>query len=318
MGDDVSPRNNGASGVRILVLSAGETEADVLSRMLRAQLGNELDVVIARSVDDARARLEVDAWACAVLATSDELSHDTIRALLHHDGVARRLPVVMIGDGPAGEAGKNAVLLGADDYVTRAELDGGRLGSSVLLAIERGRRSVLEPPIRDPLTGLANRLLFIDRLRLALARRRREGQDVMVTYIDLDSFKDINDLLGHFAGDTVLVTVAARLRGGFRATDTVARLGGDEFGVLCEGPELRQLEPQLMAKIDSVFRRPVAIDGEDLVVAASVGTVFAEDDERDPEALLSRADAEMYERKRASTGAPPRDGGHQSIDDLRV
>ena len=142
----------------------------------------------------------------------------------------------MIGDGPAGEAGKNAVLLGADDYVTRAELDGGRLGSSVLLAIERGRRSVLEPPIRDSLTGLANRLLFIDRLRLALARRRREGQDVMVTYIDLDSFKDINDLLGHFAGDTVLVTVAARLRGGFRATDTVARLGGGEFGVLCEGP----------------------------------------------------------------------------------
>jgi diguanylate cyclase (GGDEF)-like protein len=318
MDDDVSPRNNGASGVRILVLSAGETEADVLSRMLREQLGNELDVVVARSVDDARARLEADAWACAVLVTSDELSHDTIRALLHHDGVARRLPVVMIGDGPAGEAGKNAVLLGADDYVTRAELDGGRLASSVLLAIERGRRSALEPPMRDPVTGLANRLLFIDRLRLALARRRREGQDVMVTYIDLDSFKDINDLLGHFAGDTVLVTVAARLRGGFRATDTVARLGGDEFGVLCEGPELRQLEPQLMGKIDAVFRRPVAIDGEDLVVAASVGTVFAENDERDPEALLARADAEMYQRKRASTGARPRDGGHQSIDDLRV
>jgi GGDEF domain-containing protein len=67
-----------------------------------------------------------------------------------------------------------------------------------------------------------------------------------------------------------------------------------------------------------VFRRPVAIDGEDLVVAASVGTVFTENDERDPEALLARADAEMHERKRASTGAGPRDGGHQSIDDLRV
>ena len=140
----------------------------------------------------------------------------------------------------------------------------------------------------------------------------------MVTYIDLDSFKDINDLLGHFAGDTVLVTVAARLRGGFRATDTVARLGGDEFGVLCEGPELRQLEPQLMGKIEAVFRRPVAIEGEDLVVGASVGTVLAENDERDPEALLARAEAEMHEGKRASTGTRPRDGGHQSINDLRV
>ena len=318
MGESGNPRDEGASSARILALSASETEAGMLGRMLRQQLGEETDVVVAGSVEEARTLLEEDEWACAVLATSDELSHDTIRALLHHDGMARRLPVVMVGDGPAGQAGKDAVLLGADDYVTRAELDGDRLVSSVLLAIERGRRGALEPPIRDPLTGLANRLLFIDRVRLALARRRRAGQDVMVTYIDIDSFKDINDLLGHFAGDTVLVTVAARLRGGFRATDTVARLGGDEFGVLCEGPELRQLEPQLMAKIDSVFRRPVPIDGEDLVVAASVGTAFAENDERDPEALLARAHAEMYERKRASTGAQPRDGGHQSIDDLRV
>jgi diguanylate cyclase (GGDEF)-like protein len=314
MGDRITPRNEGAGSARILVLSASETEGDKLSRML----GDGMEVVVAGSGEEARRLLEEDEWACAVLATSDELSHDAIRALLHHDGMARRLPVVMIGDGPSGEAGKNAVLLGADDYVTRAELDGGRLGSSVLLAIERGRRSVLEPPIRDPLTGLANRLLFIDRLRLALERRRREGQEVMVTYIDVDSFKDINDLLGHLAGDTVLATVSARLRGGFRATDTVARLGGDEFGVLCEGPELRQLEPELMAKIDAVFRRPVEINGEDLVVAASVGTVFAGNDERDPEALLARAEAEMHERKRASTGARPRDGGHQSIDDLRV
>ena len=318
MGDGLAPQNTGASSARILVLSASETEADRLSRMLKEQLGTELEVVASHSVDDARVGLEEGEWACAVLATSDELSHDTISTLLHHDGVARRLPVIMVGDGPAGQAGKDAVLLGADDYVTRSELDGGRLASSVLIAIERGRRSALEPPIRDPLTGLANRLLFIDRVRLALARRRRAAQDVMVTYIDLDSFKDINDLLGHFAGDTVLVTVAARLRGGFRATDTVARLGGDEFGVLCEGPELRDLEPQLMAKIDSVFQRPVAIDGEDLVVAASVGTVFAEGDERDPEALLARADEAMYERKRASTGARPRDRGNQSIDDLRV
>jgi diguanylate cyclase (GGDEF)-like protein len=212
----------------------------------------------------------------------------------------------------------SASRLGADDYLTRAELDGDRLVSAVLLAIERGRRSALEPPIRDPLTGVANRLLFIDRVRLALARRRRTGLDVMVTLIDLDSFKDINDLLGHAAGDTVLVTVASRLRGSFRATDTIARLGGDEFGVLCEGTDLRGLEPQLMEKIDSVFKRPVAIEGEDLVVAASVGTVFAGDDERDAEALLGRADAAMHERGRGSTDARPPDGGHQSIDDLRV
>ncbi len=318
MGDGGSPRDNGARGARILVLSASETEAGMLSRLLREQAGSVMDIGIACSLEEARALLADHEWACAVLATSDELSHDTIGALLHHDGVARRLPVVTIGDGPAWQAGKHAVLLGADDYVTRRELDGDRLVSAVLLAIERGRRTALEPPIRDPLTGVANRLLFMDRVRLALARRRRTNQDVMVTFIDLDSFKDINDLLGHFAGDTVLVTVAARLRRSFRATDTVARLGGDEFGILCEGTELRGLESQLMEKIDAVFLRPVTIEGEDLVVAASVGTAFAEDDERDPEALLARADAAMYEHKRRSTGAPPRDGARQSIDDLRV
>jgi diguanylate cyclase (GGDEF)-like protein len=302
---------SGGIGARILLLSDSEAEARELGRKLQALLDDAEGTKVAPSLDEARSMLQASEWDCVVLATSEQLGAESIPAILSHDGLVHRMPVVVVGDGPAWQDGKHALSLGADDFVQRSELGSERLLSAVLLAIERGRRRAVEAPIRDALTGLPNRLLFMDRLRLAFARRERSRTDVLVMFIDLDSFKDINDLLGHAAGDAVLLTLAKRLRTSFRASDTVARLGGDEFAVVCEGPELRTLFPTLEAKVEAVFRDPIQINGEDLVVVASMGVVFADDDENDAELLLARADAAMYEEKRRpGTQA-------EGLDDLR-
>ena len=150
----------------------------------------------------------------------------------------------------------------------------------------------------DALTGLPNRLLFTDRLRLAMARSRRSGMELAVLYLDIDGFKRINDSLGHAAGDTLLRDFAMRLRASVRATDTVARFGGDEFVVLLEDVKVRDHAARIAEKIIEEARRPLRIEGQELTVTASIGLAFSSGG-ADEESLIKRADAALYEAKAA-------------------
>ena len=152
--------------------------------------------------------------------------------------------------------------------------------------------------LTDALTGLANRRLFHDRLTQALARARRADTRIGIVYLDLDGFKQINDSLGHAGGDAMLKDFGARLRAVVRASDTVARLGGDEFVVLLEDMKDPQHAARVAEKIIAECRRPSVVDGRELVATASAGVVVAAGDS-EPEALLRRADAALYEAKRA-------------------
>jgi diguanylate cyclase (GGDEF)-like protein/PAS domain S-box-containing protein len=152
----------------------------------------------------------------------------------------------------------------------------------------------------DSLTGLPNRLLLSDRLRQAIARSRREGTRVAVCYLDLDGFKDINDRLGHQAGDQVLIEVAARLTNSVRGGDTVARLGGDEFVILLSGlatdEECRLALDRLLLTCSA---RYVVADIEQSGVSASIGVTMFPSDHVDPDTLLRHADHAMYAAKQA-------------------
>ncbi|HEY5898901.1 MAG TPA: diguanylate cyclase [Burkholderiales bacterium] len=159
--------------------------------------------------------------------------------------------------------------------------------------IEQALQSVAHT---DPLTGLANRLLFLDRLRGALARARRHGTQIAVLYIDLDDFKQVNDSLGHAAGDALLRDFALRLRTCVRASDTVARFGGDEFVVLLEELKERDDAARVAEKIVEGAQRPFRIEGQDCRVSASVGIATSSGDVNDDE-LLKRADAALYAAK---------------------
>ncbi len=153
----------------------------------------------------------------------------------------------------------------------------------------------------DPLTGLANRSLFVDRVTHALARARRTRSSIAVLFIDLDNFKTINDSLGHVAGDRLLVAAAVRLVGCVRTSDTAARLGGDEFAVLLENAVGEHSAPAVAERITTAMEAPFTVEGKEIFVSASVG--IADGTLADGEGpgtasdLLRNADMAMYTAK---------------------
>ena len=155
----------------------------------------------------------------------------------------------------------------------------------------------------DLLTSLPNRALLLDRLDQALIRARRQNAMVGILLIDLDRFKEINDSMGHSAGDTVLKEVARRVRKALRDTDSVARLGGDEFCIVIEGPESRSHVSVAAAKIRRLFEEPVmTAENKEIFIELSIGSALYPEDGETMEDLLKNADIAMYEAKR--------DGGH--------
>ena len=153
--------------------------------------------------------------------------------------------------------------------------------------------------LHDPLTGLPNRTLFVDRLTTAARRCARSAHTVSVLFCDIDHFKSINDTFGHAVGDTVLTEVATRLEQACRVEDTVARIGGDEFVVLVEGIDADNALPGLVGRIRAAFREPVLIGRIKIHLSVSVGVASTTADDQDGDALLHRADRAMYADKRS-------------------
>lgn len=169
------------------------------------------------------------------------------------------------------------------------------------LAVQASRRllaAVADQALRDPLTGLGNRSLFSDRLHHALHVRSRTGNSVGVLILDLDDFKNINDTLGHAAGDQLLKWVGRQIVGSVGAADTVARLGGDEFAVIIEGDAV--LPQSTARRLMAAFDDPVDIDGREMSLRPSIGLAVAAGRAAiSADELLKEADLAMYAAKRS-------------------
>jgi diguanylate cyclase (GGDEF)-like protein/PAS domain S-box-containing protein len=150
--------------------------------------------------------------------------------------------------------------------------------------------------LHDPLTGLPNRALFLDRLRHAVVRMRRHSSDVAVLFVDLDRFKLVNDGMGHGVGDAVLLDAARRLSEAARAEDTVARFGGDEFTILCEdtGEDAARLVAE---RVLDAFSRSFVHDGQEFHLSASIGVRVSDLSAATPDSLLRDADIALYAAK---------------------
>jgi diguanylate cyclase (GGDEF)-like protein/PAS domain S-box-containing protein len=187
-------------------------------------------------------------------------------------------------------------------------IDDPSVGGIVLNARDVSERRAFEEQLahqafHDPVTGLANRALFAERVRHAVARSRRDGNGPAVIFLDLDDFKTINDSLGHAAGDQVLREVAQRLDASIRTSDTAARFGGDEFAILLEDVDGPQDAADTAERILDALTLPVALDQKELLVRASLGISIADGEApTDADELTRNADAAMYIAKRDGKG----------------
>lgn len=150
----------------------------------------------------------------------------------------------------------------------------------------------------DNLTGLPNRLLFNDRLAMAVAQSSRKRLKFALLMLDLDRFKDINDTYGHAVGDRMLRSAGMRLSSSLRKADTVARMGGDEFLVLLQDITAAESSFNIARKILNAFERPFVIDGREFHISTSIGIAVYPDDGLDAETLLKHADAALYRAKK--------------------
>lgn len=277
----------------------------------------------------ARHDLILESVADAVIATDPQgriryvnAAAEELAGLPRARLLARRLADALRLDAPREETGRLAdrlaagggrlALIARPDGIERTvrvverPLEGERGGRLLVLTDvsepARLARELDRLAGHDPLTGLLNRRLLLERLERAVARARRTGGTLGLLFIDLDRFKTVNDALGHGAGDALLVEIAHRLRARIRATDTAARLGGDEFVVLLE-PLRRPTDAGRVAReIMTAITHPVALDGREIVVGASVGIATFPADGTGPVELLGRADAAMYRAKSEGGG----------------
>ncbi|MDQ6692588.1 MAG: GGDEF domain-containing protein, partial [Candidatus Dormibacteraeota bacterium] len=192
--------------------------------------------------------------------------------------------------------------------VSRVSGDGAEADHFIGMIDNISRRKARETDLEaralyDPLTGLPNRALLADRLDQAIADARRHRTGFSVIVMDLDGFKDVNDSLGHQAGDEVLIEVAARLKEVTRAADTVARLGGDEFVVVLPEAGSHAHAETSARKLLAVFETPVQLaGGGPAPIGCSLGCALFNRHGSDAQALLVQADSAMYRAKRAGSG----------------
>jgi diguanylate cyclase (GGDEF)-like protein/PAS domain S-box-containing protein len=164
-------------------------------------------------------------------------------------------------------------------------------------ASTQAREAIERLAFHDSLTGLPNRISFLEALGRSIARAAAEGRMLALLYLDLDDFKPINDAMGHAAGDELLIAVAERLRGAVRKTDTVARLGGDEFAVLLTDVGQPDVAGALAGKLVERIGQPYMLNRRRIAVGASIGISLYPRDGATIDELLSHADAAMYAAK---------------------
>src|SRR5215203_189312 len=188
------------------------------------------------------------------------------------------------------------------EYTSTPILEDGEIVGAVVTFRDITERKALEQQLHhqafhDPLSGLPNRALFMDRLQHALTRANRRGNKVAVLFMDLDDFKVINDSLGHKAGDQLLVAVAERLKACVRPEDTAARLGGDEFTILVEGVAGGDDVAQIAERIADILQPPIALEEQEVFATVSAGIALNSTAQEQPADLLRHADLAMYRAK---------------------
>ena len=269
----------------ITVLDASGT-VTYQSPSVERLLGYSVAEIEGNRFEKLLSRADRERLAPLVAAAGSE-THTFECSLQHHDGRQLHFEI------------QRTELLG-DEHIRGIVLNGRDISERKLFEEQLAHQA-----FHDPVTNLANRALFTDRVQHALRSTVRMGSLICVMFIDLDDFKTVNDSLGHPAGDAVLQEVARRLDGVVRPVDTAARFGGDEFAILLDGIEGSDQAAMVAVRLLTALRKPAEIDGKQVYPRASIGICMSDADllSQDADELLRNADVAMYIAKRDLKGS---------------
>jgi diguanylate cyclase (GGDEF)-like protein len=296
-----------ACPLRILIVDGIRGGASMIDATLRAGLGTETQLQEVSEVEGALDLIEREAPTAVLVAPlhADAIDLPSIARIAERHPA---LPIVAIGRSTPGCPEAEAIQGGAQAVLMPQDLTPSVLVGTLHQAVQRARimadlRAAREAARHqaghDALTGIANRLLFEDRLAQCLAGARRSGSITAVALLDMDRLKSINNVFGHETGDEILRCVAQRLAKQVRESDTAARIGGDEFAFVMSNLGRETDAARVSQKLLGALATPITVRGEHFQVGASIGIAIFGRDGRDADSLLRNADRAMYHAKRA-------------------
>jgi diguanylate cyclase (GGDEF)-like protein len=284
--------------IKVLLIEDNEADTRLLKELLYDAVPEKHIITSVTNSVDGLELLEEKYFDIVItdLNLPDTKNLDIISCI---QSVNRQIPIVVLSGQSDEELALEVVQMGAQDYLVKGQGDGHLINRVIDYSIER-KRGVQELSYLanyDSLTGLANRMLFRERLDRALIRADRSSTLVSLFVIDLDRFKNVNDTLGHDAGDHLLIQVAERLKSCTREGDTVSRLGGDEFTIVME--DLKNVDDAILIadKVLDFMKKPFDINSHEIFVTPSIGITVYPLDDKDAGNLFVNADSAMYQAK---------------------
>lgn len=286
---------------RILLVEDSPNDALLLRKSLQAAAPDVYAIQHVFSLRDALRALADTVFEVVLLDLHlpDVVEFSGLQNILQS---APRVPVIILTGHHDEAMAVRGVEMGAQDYLFKDNSGGAEIKRAIQYAIKRKQ---LEGELAakanfDPLTGLSNRSSFESRLGMAIARSKRHPIHIGVFFMDLDRFKQVNDTLGHAAGDTLLKGVAERIKQCVRPYDTAARFGGDEFAVLVEDIGGKEDCTAVANKIIAQVTTPFSLQKQEVNIGVSIGIATNIGREQTSESIVRQADQAMYEAKRAS------------------
>ncbi|AFU99772.1 EAL domain-containing protein [Simiduia agarivorans SA1 = DSM 21679] len=286
--------------IRLLLIDDEQVEYLLIGSLLSEVFHTAYEITWHADLNDALPEILSDNYD--VILLDYEADRENAKALLMGArNMGARAPILVMTDEMEAEVDREAISLGAADYLIKGKIDAQLLERTMRYAIERKAAEIklAELAHYDSLTGVANRILFRDRLNHAVELARRGDQTFTLMYLDLDGFKPVNDCYGHDVGDVLIRLAAGRLQECVRQSDTVARVGGDEFTLLLDNMRSTSDMAHLAEKVIGALTTPFVIDGMEITVGASLG-IAPYRKEADAEGLQRQADMAMYRAKQAS------------------
>jgi diguanylate cyclase (GGDEF)-like protein len=288
------------ASLRVLLVEDNPGDARLVEILL-SETGQEFDVKRVGTLGEALDELDRPPKVVLLdLSLPDSAGLETVERMRR---AAPQLPIVVLSGRDDEEVALRALQSGAEDYLVKGQGDGDLISRSIRYSIERksAEDKLAHLAQYDPLTNLANRALFHDRLEHALARAERHEGMLALLFLDLDRFKAVNDTLGHIGGDALLKQVGNRISARMRESDTVARLGGDEFAIIIEDLVEAQDAARVADDLVKILSEPYIVNGHEIPVGVSIGIAVSPPSKGDR--LLKDADAAMYRAKREGGNA---------------